>query len=354
LSTGDTNRDGSGGGIYCEPGGMVSNCIVVGNSAFHNGAGGFQGVYYDCVFTNNVISNVGQGCGVAYGTLFNCLIVSNRTTAIASGGGVAFSTLFNCALLQNRATLGGGAFNSTLYNCTVAGNVAPGGAGGVYGSIGTNCIVYLNTANGAASSNWNTSVFGYSCTAPLPGGDGNLASNPEFVNPASGNYRLLPTSPCINSGNNAFVLGATDLDGNPRISGGNVDLGAYEFQAQVTGTFDNWLQQYNLPTDGSADNADSDGTGMLNWQKWIAGLNPTNPASILAMVPPAATPYNPTSITVTWQSVNNRTYSLLRSSDLTAPFTIIQGNIPGQSGATSFTDTTVTGSGPYFYRVSVQ
>jgi hypothetical protein len=45
----------------------------------------------------------------------------------------------------------------------------------------------------------------------------------------SGNLRLLPDSPCINAGNNDLVVGSTDLDGNPRIFNGTVDMGAYEF-----------------------------------------------------------------------------------------------------------------------------
>ena len=44
------------------------------------------------------------------------------------------------------------------------------------------------------------------------------------------NLRLQPNSPCINAGDNSYVTGATDLDGNPRISGGTVDIGAYEYQ----------------------------------------------------------------------------------------------------------------------------
>jgi hypothetical protein len=39
---------------------------------------------------------------------------------------------------------------------------------------------------------------------------------------------LQANSPCINAGNNGYVVSATDLDGNPRIVGGTVDVGAYE------------------------------------------------------------------------------------------------------------------------------
>jgi hypothetical protein len=54
-------------------------------------------------------------------------------------------------------------------------------------------------------------------------------SDPLFVNAAGGDYHLVaPRSPCIDRGNSAAVTWATDLDGQVRIHGRAVDMGAYE------------------------------------------------------------------------------------------------------------------------------
>jgi hypothetical protein len=166
-------------------------------------------------------------------------------------------------------------------------------------------------------------------------------------------YRLQTNSPCINAGNNSYAAGSKDLDGRPRIFGGTVDMGAYEFQTNVTGEFIGWLQQFSLPMDGSADYADSDGDGMNNWQEWQAGTNPTNSASLLQMTSAMPTD-NPSGATITWQSVSGINYYVQRSSDLTMPFTSIVSNIVGQAVTTSYTDASATNSIPYFYRVGVQ
>jgi hypothetical protein len=120
-----------------------------------------------------------------------------------------------------------------------------------------------------------------------------------------------------------------------------------------TGSFAAWLQQYGFPTNGSADYLDSDGTGMNNWQKWRAGLNPTNAASVLKMT--GALRANPV-VAVTWQSVSGITYYLQRAGSLQIQpaFTSIQSNIFGQPVTTTIVDPTATGPGPFFYRVGVQ
>ncbi|NQT24733.1 right-handed parallel beta-helix repeat-containing protein [candidate division KSB1 bacterium] len=65
-------------------------------------------------------------------------------------------------------------------------------------------------------------------------GPGNLSADPLFQIPAwgtEGNYRLQSGSPAIDAGTSEHALIDTDLDSNPRLSGPEVDIGCYEFQA---------------------------------------------------------------------------------------------------------------------------
>ncbi len=345
-----------GGACSC----TLNNCTVVSNTAT-SGGGVFGGSVYgasaltNCTILGNSASSSGGG---VYGGTLNACSVGNNTAV--NGGGAYQSALGNCVLKNNLAgSIGGGAYQSALGNCTVVNNAASGPSlqptgGGVYGGSATNCIIYYNLALKDPNLSGSASVIDC-CTTPLPAGSGNITNEPGFVNLAAGDFHLQSNSPCINSGDNASVTTATDFDGNPRIVGGTVDIGAYEYQTPTSIISYAWLQQYGLPTDGSADYADTDGTGMNNWQKWIAGLNPTNPASVLVMLTPVSTD-NPLGLVVSWQSVNTRTYYLQSSTNLGAQpaFPTIQSNLVGQVGTTSYMDTNAVGSGPYFYRVGVQ
>jgi hypothetical protein len=167
------------------------------------------------------------------------------------------------------------------------------------------------------------------------------------------NLRLQATSPCINAGKNSLVSWATDLDGNPRIVGGTVDIGAYEYQSPSSRISYAWLQQYGLPTDGSADYVDPDHDGMNNWQEWAAGTDPTNANSVLRMV---SVTNAASGTVVSWLSVTNHTYSLEWATNpaQNPAFSLAQSNIAGQASTTTLTDTNATGGGPFFYRVRAE
>jgi parallel beta-helix repeat protein len=454
-------RQTCGGGLFGESGEAVSNCVIVGNSAYYYGGGAFQAKLSDCTLRNNsttesasmatggggactctlnnctLTGNVAKniGGGVAYSTLSNCTLTGNSTGrydgggAVGSvlinctlsgnaagteqswspnGGGASGCTLINCILTGNWAHHnGGGVAGGTLYNCTISGNQCPGRGGGAYwdctlnnctvtgnlagsyaggayrstlndctvvgnsagqyggGVVGeppdpgctgcidhpcimNNCIVYSNTAPTGANY-YQTNIFNFSCTTPLPAsGVGNISAAPLFVDYAGGNLRLQSNSPCVNRGNNASVVSTTDLDGNPRISGGIVDLGAYEYQ--FLDPFHAWLQQYGLPCDGSADYADADGDGHNNWQEWRCATCPTNAASVLALQTPVVAPPG---VLLRWGSDSSHTYHLERAASLGSPaaFSLLQSNIPGVSPMTSWADRTAPRQGRAFYRV---
>ena len=337
LTNGATQIDGdpeigsvsnSGGGVWCpsrSP--VVTNCVLAGNSAYGPGGGAFGNTLNNCTLTGNSAT---YGAGAAGSTLNNCTLTGNL--AGDSGGGAVWSTLNNCTLTDNSAySDGGGAAWSTL----------------------NNCIVYYNSAD-FGNANHAGGTFNYSCTTPAPAsGVGNITNSPLFVDTNGwSNLRLQSNSPCINVGNNTSVATSTDLDGRPRILGGVVDMGAYEYQGPGTGEFIGWLQQSSLPTDGSADAEDTDRDGHNNWQEWMAGTDPTNALSVLRLAAPVLTP---THVTLTWRSVTNRTYTLEQATNLGgAPtFSVLRSNLPGLPGTTSWTDTNAPVASPSFYRLRV-
>ena len=102
------------------------------------------------------------------------------------------------------------------------------------GGTNINCIVYFNSA-GSSGSNWsaNAGSFQFTCTTPTNGlsaygGAGCITNDPRFL--SASDSHLQAGSPCVNTGTNqAWMSGAVDWDGYPRILGGRVDIGAYEW-----------------------------------------------------------------------------------------------------------------------------
>jgi hypothetical protein len=185
-----------------------------------------------------------------------------------------------------------------------------------------------------------------------PTGIGNITNAPLFLDTNGwADLRLQPDSPCINAGNNAYVTGTNDLDGNPRIMGGTVDMGAYEFQSPQSVISYAWFQQYDLPTDGSADFAHSDADPHNNWQEWKAWTDPTDELSLLRLLQPEP---GTNGTVVSWQSVADHSYFVERADDAAGSFSVIQSNLTGQAGVTSFTDTNIVNGGAALYRVGVE
>jgi hypothetical protein len=249
--TGDAVKEQCGGGVWCEIGGTVSNCVMVGNYAANSGGGSAGGTLKKCVIANNLGY---YGGGSAWGTLQNCVVFTNRALL---GGGSYACLLESCDLFYNQAWEGGGSTEGELNNSTLVANSANKG-GGSSGDVLNNCIVYYNTSEVGEPGNYDASQFAYSCTMPLADGVGNIAADPLFVNWLENDFRLQPNSPCINSGNDrlagAFLL---DLDGKPRMMGAHVDMGAFEYVPlapsmpdlgcfQMTVTWSDATQDYRL------------------------------------------------------------------------------------------------------------
>lgn len=150
--------------------------------------------------TADLRSGGGVWCASTNATVSNCIIISN--TASSSGGGIFQGSLNNSLVRSNAVSplTVGIAYNANLLNSTIVNNTGFAVAGAA--SKLTNCIVYFNPQNYSGAS------FAYSCTTPLPAGEGNFTNDPGFF---LDGVHLASTSACRFAGTN-FVSG-TDLFG---------------------------------------------------------------------------------------------------------------------------------------------
>jgi predicted outer membrane repeat protein len=236
---------GKGGGIYSDGKSAVRviNTIITANVANSGG-----GIYCDdrsaILMTNAIISSNSVrfwGGGIYNGgapVVTNVLICGN--TAEESGGGI-----------YNEITC-----TPILTNITVAGNYAGHKHGGItfcpYSVCALqvrNSIIYGNFAGTSENNVSETAVHIYAHTiveGVAPNGGIISCNDPLFISalkpsamPTSGgDYRLKAGSPAIDSGNKDFFTPKiyhnpndvdTDITGNLRVQGNNVDLGAFEF-----------------------------------------------------------------------------------------------------------------------------
>jgi hypothetical protein len=78
-------------------------------------------------------------------------------------------------------------------------------------------------------------IVRYSCVAVGQAGTGNFSADPLFRNAAAGDFRLQPSSPCVDAGNRLVYSPGMDRRGLPRTLDGNLDQilapdpGAHEY-----------------------------------------------------------------------------------------------------------------------------
>lgn len=117
---------------------------------------------------------------------------------------------------------------------------------------------------------------------------------------------------------------------------------------------DSWRLRYfgTIYNELSVSNADADGTGMNNYQKYLAGLDPQDSTSVLNEGIDQAAAQSPQDHVVYWPSVNGQTYVIERSTTLfPAQWTPI-ATVVGDGTYMEIHD--APGAGNYYYQVTTQ
>jgi len=243
IINGYQTRNGGGGGAFqiVDSNCLITDCWLFNNTGVHGGAIRFtrsNAVVTNCFFADNFAwkgSAIYSDNSLKYHPgprnggpdILNCLFVDNRTRmqGFLQEGTIAIynsdTVIMNCTLLDNNFGI-----------LVIEGHVK------IINSIlwNENCEIktphwYKPTIDVTYSSIRGFSICQGDNTI-INWLDGNIDADPLFVNSAENDFRLLPHSPCVDAGDPNYIAEPkdTDLDGNPRIVNGRIDMGAYEVQ----------------------------------------------------------------------------------------------------------------------------
>ena len=251
-NSGGTCIGATGGGIYIDGGGVAQ---IIGNTISKNTSGSGGGMFLDDAgaptIEDNVItgntnsgSSASQGGGIAtvnqtQGAIVQNLIIANGNTGQeGQGGGLWLSVpngsigpmSINNTIVANQAGEGSGVYVSgfdaqtALYNNLIVGSSGQSAlyCDGTYGA--TPKALYNNDAFSPSGTGFDGVCSG------IVNSNGNISADPLFLNPTS-DFRLKNGSPAAGTGDSsAPALPWNDLDGNPRVVNGKIDMGVYEVQ----------------------------------------------------------------------------------------------------------------------------
>jgi hypothetical protein len=221
------NTSGGGGIDHSTPT-ATGNNTSTGNLIFNIGEGtdnGVHGIYQSNpggIIQNNIcLSNSGMGINLDHNPS-NCIVENNLAGSNKNGGiwigGISFTADFNYVA------------NNIIMN-----NTGPFGALYESSGVGTNNQYRNNLIWNNANTFNGTQVAIQGVEISSGQYTGTIFADPRLANyqPAgSGDYHLLPASPCINAGISTNAP-STDYDGAARPFGTAFDIGPYEFQGGI-------------------------------------------------------------------------------------------------------------------------
>jgi hypothetical protein len=116
---------------------------------------------------------------------------------------------------------------------------------------------------------------------------------------------------------------------------------------------DAWETAFGLnPDDPNDAKSDTDHDGLTAYAEYRAGTDPRSEQSVFKFI--SVQPHQQGGILVEWSSVEAKTYTLERSTDVLTGYSAIQPSISATAPKNTYHDATATGATTYFYRLRVQ
>jgi len=251
YSNDDTSEPGYGEG-YGLGVSRARGVVIYENEIFNNRTDGIE------IWGGSTANNDADDCKVYRNIIYghnNYYADNTGGNAIEARTDYADNTeIYNNLCYDNERDfrIGGASTNCSLYNNTAYGSdvncsITTDGSGWeVKNNIFSGASVYaLESEDSQAAISHDHNCY-YRNTGDLVSYNGTtydqntlgtfeataLGSNPLFIDSDSNNFQLQSTSPCINAGYPIRSI-SSDIDGNIRPSGGQIDIGAYEYQQNL-------------------------------------------------------------------------------------------------------------------------